>query len=230
MPGEREPHRTRDPFGKALYEGPWIAHVHDEREAGPARDEPRRFVGHMWRAATERRAVPAGLDDLHRAVRRGPGPATHPRVLEPREVRPYDVAWLGRPPPHLPPSERLPLLGDGTEGPTNRARQAMRQATRRVVRAPGKLHHVFPDHLGRRQAVHADTGRKVRETARVGNGEAPRIERDYVEAPAALDRVAGQLLPPQRPDRGVGREVATDEQQPGASQRRGGRMRRQGYR
>ena len=91
---EREPHRTRNPFRQALYEGPWIAHIHDEGQAGPARDQSRRFVGHMRRAATDHRAVHAGLDDLERAARRGPGPAPGPDVLEPREVRPHHVARL----------------------------------------------------------------------------------------------------------------------------------------
>src|SRR5437016_2310986 len=159
MPGEREPHRTRDPFGKALYEGPWIAHVHDEREAGPARDEPRRFVGHMWRAATDHRAVHAGLDDLDRAARRGPRPAPGADVLEPREVGAHHVARLGRPPPHLPPSERLPLLGNGTEGPTNRARQAMRQATGRshaTAAVPGGWRATDPARASRRAPSERD--------------------------------------------------------------------------
>src|SRR5690242_1456682 len=96
---EREPHRTRDPLGKALYEGPRVAHIHDERKAGPARDEPPRFVSHMRRPATDHRAVHAGLDDLDGAARRGPGPAPGPDILEPREVGSHHVARLGRPPP-----------------------------------------------------------------------------------------------------------------------------------
>ncbi len=161
----------------------------------------------------------AGLVQLDGAAGRVAGPAPGDGVVEPREIRAGDIAPSPRSPTDLGPCQRL-----ATRFQARRAlrRQPPLEAPRDVVDPPGQQADLLGAHLRKRNAVDPHAGRQIGQPARVRVSQLGWMQRDDIEAPPSLRGVARELLPAQRPDRGVRREMVRDQEEPGLGVRRAG--------